>query len=228
MQITVVERAVTLDRCAVLFILNGVDVGVKVDAALVVVAACINDRIGVDKVVLHLTLEPEAELLSLCTGALDQIAAVQDDIWVIVLDRGIQLFAGRENVRVGQRDQANLFGIVAQRAEAGLAALAAFQLDLIIILGAGGQVVQLVMEQVHLGTVEIGCVSIRGDRDRLTQIVCIGTIGNGRADGLCALPDHDHTIGLWRQQIGTVLEGGTFGSEGNRCHGCQQYGGQHQ
>ena len=42
----------------------------------------IDNRIGMDIIVIHLALEPEAELLCLCAGTFYHIAAVQQQVGV--------------------------------------------------------------------------------------------------------------------------------------------------
>ena len=63
MQTGIVQRTVALDLCTVFLILNGINIGIEVNAALIVVAGGINDRIGMDIIVIHIALETEAELL---------------------------------------------------------------------------------------------------------------------------------------------------------------------
>ena len=98
MHAAVIERAVALNGRAVFLVLNAVNIGVEIYVALIVVAARVDNRIGMDEIILGFAGQPEAELLGLRAGALDQIAAVQDDIRVIVLDRLVQLGTGGEDI----------------------------------------------------------------------------------------------------------------------------------
>ena len=205
-QTGVIEGAVALDLCAVFFILNGVYIGVEVYTALIVVAGGIDNRIGVDVVVLHLALEPEAELLCLCAGAFYKVAAVQQQVGVKFLDGLIEFCAGRKNVRVRQGDQTDLIRFFAQGLEAGLAGRAALELYLVVVAGTGGQVVQLVVEQVHLAALEVGCVCVDLHLDRVTELALVGAVCDGRGDLLRAFPYDDHAVGLWCQKVGAVLE----------------------
>ena len=205
-QTGVIEGAVALDLCAVFFILNGVYIGVEVYTALIVVAGGIDNRIGVDVVVLYLALEPEAELLCLCAGTFYHIAAVQQQVGVKFLDGLIEFCAGRKNVRVRQGDQTDLIRFFAQGLEAGLAGRAALELYLVVVAGTGGQVVQLVVEQVHLAALEVGCVCVDLHLDRVTELALVGAVCDGRGDLLRAFPYDDHAVGLWCQKVGAVLE----------------------
>ena len=205
-QTGVIEGAVALDLCAVFFILNGVYIGVEVNAALIVVAGGIDNRIGVDVVVLYLALEPKAELLCLCAGTFYHIAAVQQQVGVKFLDGLIEFCAGRKNVRVRQGDQTDLIRVFAQGLEAGLAGRAALELYLVVVAGTGGQVVQLVVEQVHLAALEVGCVCVDLHLDRVTELALVGAVCDGRGDLLRAFPYDDHAVGLWCQKVGAVLE----------------------
>ena len=206
MQTGIVQRTVALDLCTVFLILNGINIGIEVNAALIVVAGGIDNRIGVDVVVLYLALEPEAELLCLCAGAFYKVAAVQQQVGVKFLDRLIQFLAGCKDMRIGQRDQANLIRLVAQRLKAGFAGFAALQLNLVVVAGTGGQVVQLVVEQVHLAALEVGCVCVDLHLDRVAEFVFICAVCDGRGDLLRAFPYDDHAVGLWCQKVGAVLE----------------------
>ena len=66
------------------------------------VAAGIYDRIRMNEIIIRRSLEPEAELLRLCAGALYHITAVKDNIRVIVLHSCIQLCTCRENMGIRQ------------------------------------------------------------------------------------------------------------------------------
>ena len=206
MQTGIVQRTVALDLCTVFLILNGINIGIEVNAALIVVAGGINDRIGMDIIVIHLALEPEAELLCLCAGTFYHIAAVQQQIGIKFLDRLIQFLAGCKDMRIGQRDQANLIRLVAQRLKAGFAGFAALQLNLVVITGSGSQIVQLVVEQIHLLALEIRCIGVDVYFDRVAEFVFICAVCDGGRNLFCALPYDYHTGGFRRQQIRTVLE----------------------
>ena len=206
MQTGIVQRTVALDLCTVFLILNGINIGIEVNAALIVVAGGINDRIGMDIIVIHLALEPEAELLCLCAGTFYKVAAVQQQVGVKFLDGLIQFLAGCKDMRIGQRDQANLIRLVAQRLKAGFAGFAALQLNLVVITGSGSQIVQLVVEQIHLLALEIRCIGVDVHFDRVAEFVFICAVCDGGRNLFCALPYDYHTGGFRCQQIRTVLE----------------------
>ena len=202
----VVERAVALYDSAVFLILNRVYIRVKVYAALIMVAAGIHNRIAVDKIIVCLALEPEAELLCLCTGAFYHVTTVQHNIRIKFLDCCIQLVSGRKNVRVRQGNHANLARIAAQRPEARGAGLAIFQLDLVVIPRASLQIVQLVMEQIHLCSLKIRCIFVHVYRDWIAQSLLVRAICDGRGHIFCAFPYDDHTVFFWCKQVRAVFE----------------------
>ena len=206
MNAAVVERTVALYGSAVFLILNRVYIRVKVYAALIMVAAGIHNRIAVDKIIVRLALEPEAELLCLCTGAFYHVTTVQHNIRIKLLDRRIQLVSGRKNVRVRQGNHANLARIAAQRPEARGAGLAIFQLDLVVIPRASLQIVQLVMEQIHLCSLKIRCIFVHVYRDWIAQSLLIRAICDGRGHIFCAFPYDDHTVFFWCKQVRAVFE----------------------
>ena len=223
MQIAVIERAVALNLCAIFLILHRINVGVEINAALVMVAAGVNDRVGMDKIIIHLCLKPEAELLGLRAGTLDNIAAVQHNVRVIILDRRVQLSAGRKDMRIRQRDNPDGLRVIAQRAEACLTAFAAVQLDLVIITGPRLKVFQLVVVKVHPLALKIGCVRVDLYRDGFRECIFISAIGNGCRNRFGAFPYDDHAVGLWSQQVRAVLENGACVIRRARSRGHSEY-----
>lgn len=148
------------------------------------------------------------------------ILKYMQQVGVKFLDGLIEFCAGRKNVRVRQGDQTDLIRFFAQGLEAGLAGRAALELYLIVVAGTGGQVVQLVVEQVHLAALEVGCVCVDLHLDRVTELALVGAVCDGRGDLLRAFPYDDHAVGLWCQKVGAVLELCAAASRKcSRCHG---------
>ena len=165
----IVEGAVTLHRCTIFRILNGINIGVKIDTTLVMIAAGINNRITVNEVIRSCAMEPETELFCLCTGAFYQITTMQHNIRIKILYRCVQFIAGCEDMGIRQGNHADFIGIFTQGTEACLTGFTIFQLYLVVIPGSSLKMIQFVVIQVHFSTLEIRCVLIYIHRNWIAE-----------------------------------------------------------